>query len=90
MRIRSWFLPAFTYGFCCQIVEGLLCLSAPIRYNKNNLKTELVYRYKFLSRKHAEVAIFEYIEIVYNKRRLHSALGYPTPEEKGLKGEKAA
>lgn len=54
------------------------------------LKTELVYRYNFLSRKHAEVAIFEYIEIFYNKRRLHSALGYLTPEEKGLKGEKAA
>jgi putative transposase len=54
------------------------------------LKTELIHRYAFESQKHAEVAIFEYIEIFYNKRRLHSALGYLTPEEKGLKGEKAA
>lgn len=54
------------------------------------LKSELIYRYDFGSQKHAEVAIFEYIKIFYNKRRLHSALGYLTPEEKGLKGEKAA
>lgn len=55
-----------------------------------SLKSELIYRQKFNSRIKAATAIFDYIEIFYNKSRLHSALGYLTPEEKGLKGEKAA
>lgn len=54
------------------------------------LKEELIYREKFDSRIRATIAIFEYIEVFYNKKRSHSALGYLTPEEKGLKGEKAA
>lgn len=54
------------------------------------LKEELIYREKFDSRIKAILAIFEYIEGFYNKKRSHSALGYLTPEEKGLKGEKAA
>lgn len=44
------------------------------------LKTELVYRTKFQTRKEAEKAIFEYIEVFYNRERLHSSLGYKTPE----------
>ncbi|PZM78387.1 MAG: hypothetical protein DKT66_24485 [Candidatus Melainabacteria bacterium] len=55
-----------------------------------SLKTELIYRENYNTRIEARVAIFEYIEIFYNKQRIHSTLGYLTPEEKGLKGEKAA
>lgn len=55
-----------------------------------SLKTELIYRETYNTRIEARVAIFEYIEIFYNKQRIHSTLGYLTPEEKGLKGEKAA
>jgi putative transposase len=54
------------------------------------LKTELIYRHKWMSRIAASAAIFRYIEVFYNKKRLHSALGFITPEEKGLKGKKAA
>ena len=54
------------------------------------LKTELIYQEKYNTRIEATVSIFDYIEIFYNKKRLHSALRYLTPEEKGLKGEKAA
>jgi transposase InsO family protein len=54
------------------------------------LKSELVYRNFFETRRQAVSAIFEYIEIFYNKRRLHSGLGYLTPWEKGQKGKKAA
>ncbi len=54
------------------------------------LKTELIYRQKWMSRIAATMAIFSYIEGFYNKKRLHSGLGYATPEEKGLKGKKAA
>lgn len=52
------------------------------------LKTELIFRQTYKSRIEASTAIFEYIEIFYNKRRRHSALGYLTPEEKGQKGQK--
>lgn len=45
------------------------------------LKNELVYRTVFPTRKHARRAIVEYIEVFYNRQRLHSGLGYTTPEE---------
>jgi putative transposase len=54
------------------------------------LKSELVHRTSFRSRKEAEMAIFDYVEIFYNRTRLHSALGYKSPCEFELKGRKAA
>jgi putative transposase len=45
------------------------------------LKEELVYRRVFPTRAHARRAIFEYIEVFYNRERLHSALGYMSPVE---------
>ncbi len=54
------------------------------------LKSELIYRHTFKTRDEAMMSIFGYIEIFYNKRRLHSTLGYITPEEKVQKGKKAA
>jgi len=40
---------------------------------------ELVYRQSFATRQAARAAIFEYIEVFYNRQRLHSALGYASP-----------
>lgn len=45
----------------------------------STLKIELVYRYSFATRQQARQAIFEYIEVFYNRQRLHSALGYASP-----------
>lgn len=45
------------------------------------LKTELVYAQQWSSRAELRAALFEYIEIFYNRRRLHSSLGYKTPAE---------
>ena len=45
------------------------------------LKKELVYLTHFRTRTEARAALFEYIEIFYNRQRLHSALGYRTPQE---------
>jgi putative transposase len=45
------------------------------------LKNELVYRTVFPTRRHARRAIVEYIEVFYNRQRLHSGLDYKTPEE---------
>ncbi|MBK6664373.1 MAG: transposase [Thermoflexaceae bacterium] len=43
------------------------------------LKTELIYRVPLASVAAARAAVFEYIEVFYNRRRIHSALGYQTP-----------
>jgi putative transposase len=40
-----------------------------------------VYRTAFPTRAHARRAIAEYIEVFYNRQRLHSALGYRIPTE---------
>jgi putative transposase len=43
------------------------------------LKTELVYECNFANRAEAATAIFEFIEVFYNRERFHSSLGYLTP-----------
>lgn len=47
----------------------------------HSLKTELIHHEKFISRKQASEKIFEYIEIFYNRQRLHSSNGYMSPSE---------
>ena len=44
-----------------------------------SLKNELVYRTVFPTQEHARRAVAEYIEVFYNRTRIHSALGYKTP-----------
>lgn len=46
-----------------------------------SLKSEMVYHYRFSTRDRAKMAIFKYIEVWYNRKRIHSALGYLTPCE---------
>ncbi len=45
------------------------------------LKHELVYQTKYISREDAKKSLFEYIEFFYNSKRIHSTLGYHTPNE---------
>ena len=45
------------------------------------LKKELVYRTTWRSAGELERAVFEYIEAYYNPRRLHSSVGYRTPNQ---------
>lgn len=45
------------------------------------LKNERVHRTAYPTREHARFDITRYIELRYNSRRLHSALGYRTPNE---------
>jgi putative transposase len=42
-------------------------------------KGECVDRHEFHSPDQARACIFEYLEVFYNRRRLHSALGYRSP-----------
>jgi len=44
------------------------------------LKTELVHHEQYDTMEQAKQSIFEYIEIFYNRKRLHSSLGYLSPE----------
>ena len=44
------------------------------------LKTELVHHEQYATRAEARASIFEYIEVFYNRKRLHSSLGYMSPE----------
>jgi putative transposase len=46
-----------------------------------SLKNEMYYRYTFPTRARARFAVADYIEVFYNRRRLHSTLGYRTPTE---------
>lgn len=45
------------------------------------LKNECIHRQEFSDRASAKRAVFGYIEGFYNNRRLHSGLGYRTPQE---------
>jgi putative transposase len=47
----------------------------------STLKHELVDGEIYETREKARAAIFEYIEIWYNRRRRHSTLGYVSPEQ---------
>jgi transposase InsO family protein len=44
------------------------------------LKTELVHQRQYTTREQARASIFEYVEVFYNRKRLHSSIGYVSPE----------
>jgi putative transposase len=46
----------------------------------STLNCELFHRRHFPSREAARSGLFEYLEAFYNRRRLHSSLGYMSPE----------
>jgi len=45
------------------------------------LKTELVHHERYRTREQTRASIFEYVEVFYNRQRLHSSLGYLSPEQ---------
>lgn len=47
----------------------------------HTLKVELVHQAKFKTKEEAKIAIFEYIEVFYNRVRMHSANDYLSPVE---------
>jgi len=47
----------------------------------STLKTELVAGRIYASREQARLAVFEYIECFYNRKRLHSSIGYCSPAD---------
>lgn len=53
--------------------------NAPTESFFHSLKTELIYFENYKTREEARQSIFEYIEVFYNRQRLHSSLNYKTP-----------
>jgi transposase InsO family protein len=47
----------------------------------SSLKMELVHEADFATREQARAALFDYIEVFYNRQRRHSSLGYLSPVE---------
>jgi putative transposase len=47
----------------------------------STLKLELIYRRTFQHADQVRQALFDYIEVFYNRQRLHSSLGYRTPAD---------
>lgn len=45
----------------------------------STLKTELIHRQQWLTHAEVNLALFDYLEIFYNRQRLHSALNYQSP-----------
>jgi transposase InsO family protein len=54
--------------------------NAPQESLWGKLKQELVHQHRFATRAQARQAVFEWIEVFYNRQRLHSTLGYLSPE----------
>jgi putative transposase len=58
------------------------CLdNAPMESVFGSLKVEQVHHCRFRTREAAKAAVFDYVEVFYNRQRLHSGLGYRTPAE---------
>ena len=55
--------------------------NAPMESFFSNLKLELIYHESFDSVSLARQAIFDYIEVFYNRSRVHSSIGYVAPAE---------
>jgi len=68
------------YGMRCSMSRKGNCWdNAPVESFFGTLKRELIFHRKYLTRFHARQSIFDYIERFYNRRRLHSTLGYKSP-----------
>lgn len=55
--------------------------NAPVESFFASLKRELIHDEKLITRERTKANVFEYIEVFYNRVRLHSSLGYVSPAE---------
>ena len=70
------------HGITCSMSRSGNCWdNASMESFFKSFKVELVYQSKYATREEARKSIYEYIELFYNRQRLHSALGYRSPVE---------
>lgn len=59
--------------------------NAPMESFFHTIKTEELHHHTFKTKDEAKSIVFKYIEVYYNRHRIHSAIGYLTPEQMELK-----
>lgn len=70
------------HGMVCSMSRKGNCWdNAPVESFFATLKTELISGQRYVTRAEAKSAIFDYIEVFYNRQRRHSTLGYRSPLE---------
>lgn len=70
------------YGFICSMSRKGNCWdNAPMEAFWGKMKYEWLNDQRFKTRNEARAAVFEYVEIFYNRQRLHQSNDYLTPEE---------
>jgi transposase InsO family protein len=68
------------YGMTCSMSRKGNCWdNAPTESWFNSFKNERVHGWRFATREDMTATAFEYIEVFYNRKRLHSTLGYKSP-----------
>ena len=69
-------------GYICSMSRKGNCYdNAPMESFWGKLKSEWLYGRRFRTRQEAKMAVFEYIELFYNRRRCHATNGYLTPQQ---------
>jgi putative transposase len=72
-------------NFICSMSRKGNCWdNAPMESFWGKLKTEWLYWKRFRTREEAKRAVFEYIELFYNRKRLRSVNGYIPPLKMGI------
>jgi putative transposase len=66
---------------CSMSKKGDCYDNAAMESWNHSLKVEAIHGERFLTRDSARNYVFEYIEVYYNRYRLHSKIGYLTPAE---------
>ena len=70
------------YGMLCSMSRKGNCWdNAPTESWFGSFKNERVYGERFESRDEMKAMAFEYIEVFYNRKRMHSTLGYKSPKQ---------
>ena len=65
---------------CSMSKKGDCYDNAAMESWNHSFKVEAVHGERFITRSDAKHQVFEYIEVYYNRKRLHSKLGYLSPE----------
>ena len=69
-------------GITCSMSRKGNCWdNAPMESFFATLKKELIHQERYATRAEARRSVFEYIEVFYNRKRRHSALGYVSPQQ---------
>lgn len=69
------------HGLICSMSKRGDCFdNAAMESWNHSFKVEAIHGEKLITRAITKSHVFEYIEIYYNRKRLHSTIGYKTPE----------